>query len=94
MESEIKQFADEGPTADELAEAKDYLIGSYPLGFTTSSRIARRLLGIELDGLGIDYIDHRSDLIAALTVDEVRAAARRLFGGGDLVVVRVGKPAS
>ncbi len=94
VESEIKQFADEGPTADELAEAKDYLIGSYPLGFTTSTRIARRLLGIELDGLGIDYLDRRSDLIAALTVDEVHAAARRLFGGGDLVVVRVGQPAS
>jgi zinc protease len=94
VESEIGRFAEEGPTADELAQAKDYLIGSYPLGFTTSTRIARRLLGIELDGLGIDYIDRRSDLIAALTVDQVRAAARRLFGGGDLVVVRVGQPAS
>ncbi len=40
VESVIKQFADEGPTETELTNAKDYLIGSYPLGFATSTRIA------------------------------------------------------
>ena len=94
VEAEIALFAAVGPTADELAKAKAYLIGSYPLRFRTSSQIARRLLGIQLDRLGIDYVDRRSGLIAAVTVEEVRAAAQRLFGDGRLIVVRVGRPAS
>jgi len=94
IEDGIRRFAGEGPSADELARTKAYLTGSYPLRFTTSTRIARQLLAIQLEHLGIDYIDRRNDLIAAVTIDDVRAAARRLFGDGDLIVVRVGEPAT
>jgi len=80
-------------TADELAEAKNYLIGSYALRFTTSTRIARQLLAIQLEELGIDYINRRNDLIAAVTIDDIRRVARRLFSE-DLTLVRVGQPAS
>jgi zinc protease len=93
IESEIKRFAGEGPTADELAKAKSFLIGSYALRFNTSTKIARQLLAIELDNLGIDYIDRRNALIAAVTLDEVRRVAKRIFSGDDLIVVRVGQKA-
>ncbi len=92
MQDEIARFAEEGPTAEELDNAKKYLIGSYPLRFVTSGGIADQLLGIQEDGLGIDYVDRRNDLIAALTIDDVRAAAKRLFGGGEFTVVKVGPP--
>ena len=95
VESEISRFATEGVDEDELAEAKSYLIGSYALRFTTSTRIARQLLAIQLDDLGIDYINRRNDLIASVTGDDIRRVARRVFGNGeDLTVVRVGQPAS
>ena len=93
IEAEIARFASEGPTDEELAKAKGYLIGSYALRFTTSTRIASQLLAIQLDNLGIDYIDRRKDLIAAVTVDDVRRVAKRLFSG-DMIVVRVGQAAS
>jgi zinc protease len=93
IEAEIARFASEGPTEEELAKAKGYLIGNYALRFTTSTRIAGQLLAIQLDDLGIDYIDRRSDLIAAVTVDDVRRVAKRLFSG-DMIVVRVGQAAS
>jgi zinc protease len=93
IEAEIARFASEGPTEEELAKAKGYLIGSYALRFTTSTRIAGQLLAIQLDNLGIDYIDRRKDLIAAVTVDDVRRVAKRLFSG-DMIVVRVGQAAS
>jgi zinc protease len=93
IEAEIARFASEGPTEDELAKAKSYLIGSYPLRFTTSMQIANQLLSIQLDDLGIDYIDRRNDLIAAVTIEDVRKAAKRLFDE-ELLVVRVGQPAS
>ena len=93
IEAEIARFASEGPTEEELAKAKGYLIGSYALRFTTSTRIAGQLLAIQLDNLGIDYIDRRKDLIGAVTVDDVRRVAKRLFSG-DMIVVRVGQAAS
>ncbi|HMN85823.1 MAG TPA: pitrilysin family protein [Bauldia sp.] len=92
IESEVKRFAEEGPTEKELADAKSYLIGSYPLRFDSSGDIASNLLGIQLDDLGIDYVDKRNDLIAAVTIDDVRRVAKRLFADDGRIVVRVGQP--
>ncbi|MEP0324337.1 M16 family metallopeptidase [Bauldia litoralis] len=93
IEQEIRKFAETGPTEKELADAKDYLIGSYPLRFDTSRGIADQLLAIQLAGLDIDYINQRNDLIAAVTIEDVREAATRLFTG-ERTIVRVGQPAS
>ena len=90
IESEIKRFAEEGPTEQELADAKAYLIGSYPLRFDSSDDIADQLLAIQLENLGIDYVKRRNGLIAAVTIDDIRRVAKRLFAGDDRVVVRVG----
>lgn len=92
--SEIRRFAAEGPTEKELADAKAYLIGSYPLRFDTSTRIAGQLLGFQLDGLGIDYVEKRNGLIDAVTIDEVRRVAKRLFADENMIIVRVGPPAT
>ncbi len=94
IEQEITRFAQDGPTADELANAKAYLTGSYALRFVTSGGIADQLLGIQLDGRGIDYVDRRNGLIEAVTIDDVRRVARRLFAVKDITVVRVGPPQS
>ena len=94
IRQEIARFAKDGPTAEELAAAKNYLIGSYPLRFVTSGGIADQLLGLQIDGKGIDYVDRRNGLIAAVTIDDVRRVARRLFAGDELTVVRVGPPQS
>jgi zinc protease len=91
IESEIRRLATEGPTADELEKSKSYLKGSYALNFDTSTKIANLLVQIQLDELGIDYIDRRNDLIQAVTLDDVRRVAKRLLDGGILVTV-VGRP--
>jgi zinc protease len=94
IESELRRFAAEGPTEAEVAKAKSYLIGNYPLRFDSSAEIAGQLLAIQLDELGIDYVNRRNDLIRAITVEDVRRAAARLFGDGKLIVTRVGQPAT
>jgi zinc protease len=91
IESEIKRYAADGPTQQEVDDAKSYLIGSYALRFDSSGAIAGQLLGIQLDNLGIDYVNKRNDLVRAVTVEEVRKAARRIFGNGGLIVTRVGQ---
>lgn len=81
MTSQIKDFAESGPTQAEIEKAKSYLIGNYALRFDASRKIARQLIGIQLDNLGIDYIDRRNDLIRAVTKADVMRAAKRVFGG-------------
>ena len=89
MTKEIRDFAENGPTDEELAAAKSYLTGNYALRFDASRKIARQLLGIQLDGLGIGYVDERNDLVRAVTAEEVRRAAQRVFGN-PITVVTVG----
>jgi zinc protease len=89
--AEAKKMAEEGPTAEELAKAKSYLKGSYALTLDTSSKIAAQLVQIQTDNLGIDYIQRRGAMIDAVTVDDARRAAKRLYGGGLLVSV-AGEP--
>ncbi len=91
VEAETKRMAENGPTADELAAAKSFLKGAYALTLDTSPKIAGQLTQIQLDKLGIDYIQRRSALIDAVTIDDAKRVARRLFSGGMLVTV-AGRP--
>src|SRR5690242_11243195 len=91
IEKETKRMADNGPTPEELAAAKSYLKGAYALSLDSSSKVAAQITQIQLDNLGIDYIDKRQKLIDAVTIDEAKRVAKRLYGGGMLVTV-AGKP--
>jgi zinc protease len=91
IESEIRRLAASGPTQEELDKAKSYLKGSFALSLDTSSKVANMLVQIQLDNLGIDYIERRGHLIDAVTLDDARRVAKRLLDGGLLVTV-VGKP--
>lgn len=92
IRAELARMAAEGPSEEELDKAKRYLKGSYPLRFDTSSKISRQLVEIQRDGLGIDYINIRNDLIDAVGIEDARRAARRLLDEGGLYVTLVGRP--
>lgn len=91
IEKETKRMAEEGPTAEELTAAKSFLKGSYALSLDTSGKIAAQLTQIQLDKLGIDYIDRRGAMIDAVTIEDAKRVAKRLYGGGMLVTV-AGRP--
>ena len=91
IETETKRMAEEGPTPEEMAAAKAFLKGTYALSLDTSAKIAAQLTQIQLDRLGIDYIQRRGALIDAVTIADAKRVAKRLYGGGMLVTV-VGRP--
>ena len=84
---EVRRIAEEGPTQQELDEAKSYLKGSRMLSFDTSAKLAGALLQYQLDHLPIDYIERRNALVDAVTLEDARRAAQRLWGHGLLTVV-------
>jgi zinc protease len=91
IESEIRRFADGGPSAGELLEAKKYLNSAFVLNLDSSTKIAALLVQLQLDGLGTDYFSRRPAMIEAVTLDDARRVAKRLLDKGLLVTV-VGKP--
>ena len=92
IESELRRLAEEGPSAEELAGAKSYLTGAYALRFESSSSIANQLLWIQIEDLGIDYIDRRNTLIENVSLDDIRRVAKRLIEADRLITTIVGKP--
>jgi zinc protease len=92
INAELKRIAAEGPTEAELANAKSYLTGSFALRFDTNAKIANQLLWVLQEDLGKDYVDRRNGEIEAVTLDQVKAVAKRLFEGQELITTVVGKP--
>jgi zinc protease len=87
INKEIRRIAEDGPTQTELDEAKSYLKGSQMLALDTSSKLASALLQYQLDKLPIDYIEKRNAIVDAVTLEDARKAAQRLWGQGLLTVI-------
>jgi len=91
IEKQIHRLGENGPTEAELAEAKNYMKSSFALNLDSSSKIASLLTQFQLDGLGIDYIQRRAEMIDAVTLDDAKRVAKRFLDNGLLVTV-VGRP--
>jgi len=93
IRGELKELAENGPSAEDLAAAKAYLTGSYALRFDTNSKIASQLLGLMQEGYGPDYVENRNKMIDGVTMEDAKRVAARLLKPDNLVVTIVGKPA-
>ncbi len=93
IKEQFTQMRENAVSEDELANAKTYLNGSFPLRLTSSGRIASLLLVIQQENLGIDYLDRRAELINAVTMEDIRRVAKRLLRPENLLIVVVGQPA-
>jgi zinc protease len=91
VDREMKNLSDNGPTEQELEKTKSFLKGSYGLYFDTSTKIAAQLVQMQVDNLGIDYIDRRNGMIDAVTRADAQRVAKRLLESKMLVTV-VGRP--
>jgi len=88
MRSVVADLGKDGVTDEELAAAKRYVIGAYAINSLNSSgAIARTLVGLQVDDLGIDYMQRREGLINAVTREQVNAVARRVLGIEPTVLV-------
>lgn len=84
------KFAADGPTMQELNDAKTYLTGSYPRAFSSNAGIAGQLNAFQRAGLAVDYVARRNSLINAVTLDDVRRVAKKYFDPKRLTVVVAG----
>ncbi len=92
VRAEWARIAAEGLSDQELADTKTYLTGSYPLRFDGNGPIASILVGMQMEGLPIDYAVTRNARIEAVTMDDIRRVAQRLYQPDALHFVVVGQP--
>lgn len=78
-------------TEDELYDAKQSIINSQTENFSSNGRMANAFLGIDRFKLGHDYFDKRARVINAITLDEVKAAARKILHTDKMIIVQVGR---
>ena len=90
--AEWAKMAEEGLTEEELATAKTYLTGEYPLRFDGNAEIASILAGMQMIGLASDYVVNRNDFIEAVTLDDIKRVAGELLDADALHFVVVGQP--
>lgn len=87
----LKKFIAEGPTEQELRDAKDNLVGSFALRIDSNRKLLANVANIAWNDLPLDYLDHWTDRIEALTVDEVRSAMQRAIQPDRMVTVVLGE---
>ncbi|MBT8113324.1 MAG: insulinase family protein, partial [Gammaproteobacteria bacterium] len=90
----IKNFVSEGPTAEELASAKNNITGGFPLRIDSNRDILGYLSLIGYYDLPLDYLETFADKISAVTEDEIRIAFSKHLQPKNLVKIIVGGPES
>lgn len=86
------RFGAEGPTSPELDDAKAYLAGSFPLGFTASNDIARSLVSLQLSGRPDTWLATRLARLSQVDMAAAKAAAQHLFAANPLSFAVAGSP--
>ncbi|MGH2399267.1 MAG: M16 family metallopeptidase, partial [bacterium] len=84
---ELRGFQRSGPTGEELADARNFLIGSLALRLETNAGIAQTLADIELYDLGLDYLVRFPEIVRARTAEGITEAARRFPLDGYTVAI-------
>ena len=92
IRAEWAKIAKDGVTEDELATAKTYMTGSYPLRFDGNGTIASILVGMQVMGLTTDYPKTCNARVESVTMADMKRVAARLFQPGDLAFIVVGQP--
>ena len=87
----LRKFIAEGPTEKELKAAKDNLVGGFALRIDSNRKLLGNVSNIAWNGLPLDYLDHWTDRIQALTVNDIRAAVQRVLHPDRMVTVVLGE---
>jgi zinc protease len=74
---EAQRLREEVVGEGELADCKSYLTGSLPLQLETNEGLAATILNIERFDLGYDYLQRYSDLVHAVSAQDVQDMAQK-----------------
>lgn len=86
----VREFCAAEVDADELAAARDYLVGVFPLRFEGAAQVASALGGLIVFDLPDDELDRYRPAVAGITAADILNAATRHIRPDELSIVVVG----
>lgn len=90
---ELRRFASEKVTEEELDDVKSYAIGSLPFGLESNSGVAGSILRMEVNQLGLDHLMKAPDRIRSVTAEEILETARKWLDPERMIRVTAGTAA-
>lgn len=88
--SELKRFADDGVTPEELKDSQENFVGRLPLSLESNGGVANALLNIERYDLGLDYYQRYERIVRDVTREDVLNIARKFIDTERLAVATAG----
>jgi zinc protease len=87
---EIKKWAKDGVTEEEVAVAKSTLTGSYKVAFDSTGGLAGGILSAVVDWGGLSYLDSFTEKINKITLEQVNDTIKKYISIEDLYEVAAG----
>jgi predicted Zn-dependent peptidase len=87
---ELERIRDEDVREDELADAKSFLAGVFPIRAETQEGLTNLIVNQHLYGLPEDYLQTYRQKVDAVSISDVRAAAEKYVRPAEMAIVIVG----
>jgi zinc protease len=87
----LEKLHKDGLTAEQLASAKSYIKGQFPLALETSGALARRIASNEFLGLDDNEVNQLEARMDAITLGAVKQVVQKHYPSESLVFVLIGK---
>ncbi|HEX4455107.1 MAG TPA: pitrilysin family protein [Kofleriaceae bacterium] len=88
--AQLAKMEKDGPSDDEIAAAIANLAGGYEMRFQSAGDVSTALIGAELHGFGVEYLQNYPLQVAKVDGASARRAASEIIDPRDYVIVMVG----
>ncbi len=87
---QVEALVADGPTEEEVASARDYVVGVFPLRFETTGQVSSRIAELIVYDLPDDFHAAFRDRVRGVEPADVEEAARRRVHPDEMAIVVVG----
>jgi zinc protease len=87
---ELNRIRNEPVSEKEIADAKSYLTGVFPIRLETQEGLVDQLVQIKMFGLSDDYLEIYRNRIQAVTIEQIQDVARKYVRPDEAAIVIVG----
>ncbi len=91
VNQEWNKFYEQGVSDKEVQMAKNYLISSYNLRFSSINNLSEILLYMQKEELGIDFLQNRNKTIEKITPNDVNKAIKKYYKPQSFIAANIGK---
>jgi zinc protease len=94
MREQIERMCTEGPTEEEVKKAVDSYVNSQVFDYDSKSRMVRELIALKFQGRPLDTPEKDMEKYAAMSLEDVKAAAKKYLHPDRMIYFIVGDEAT